>query len=136
MVADLWQRKGKVSSCFKNSTSLALLLCQNKANFQRSGSGLVLVLLLIISKSRQCFIFIKEHFLSFKNAVNILERCQSPFFKSVLILILPEDSRSAGFETTSLPFLYHKSATTSQIDPYKVSNSKLKPDPCNCVKLR
>ena len=26
-----------------------------------------------------------------------------------------------------LPFLYHKSATTGQIDSYKVSNSKLKP---------
>ena len=33
-----------------------------------------------------------------------------------------------------LPFLCHKSATTCQIDSYKVSNSKLKPDLCNCVK--
>ena len=32
-----------------------------------------------------------------------------------------------------LPFLCHKSATTSQIDSYKVSNSKLKPDLCNCA---
>ena len=32
-----------------------------------------------------------------------------------------------------LPFLCHKSATTCQIDSYKVSNSKLKPDLCNCV---
>ena len=31
-----------------------------------------------------------------------------------------------------LPFLCHKSATTCQIDSYKVSNSKLKPDLCNC----
>ena len=33
-----------------------------------------------------------------------------------------------------LPSLYHKSATTSQIDSYKISNAKLKPDRCNCVK--
>ena len=33
-----------------------------------------------------------------------------------------------------LPFLYHKSATTCQVDSYKASNSKLKPDLCNCVK--
>ena len=31
-------------------------------------------------------------------------------------------------------FLYHKSATTCQIDSNKVPNSKLKPDLCNCVK--
>ena len=34
-----------------------------------------------------------------------------------------------------LPFLCHKSATTFQIDSNKVSNSKLKPDLCNCVKI-
>ena len=33
-----------------------------------------------------------------------------------------------------LPFLCHKSANTCQIDSNKVSNSKLKPDLCNCVK--
>ena len=33
-----------------------------------------------------------------------------------------------------LPFLCHKSATTCQIDLYKVSNSKLKPDLCICIK--
>ena len=33
-----------------------------------------------------------------------------------------------------LPVLCHKSATICQIDSYKVSNSKLKPDLCNCVK--
>ena len=34
-----------------------------------------------------------------------------------------------------LPFLRHKSRTTRQIDSNEVSNSKLKPDLCNCVKL-
>ena len=34
-----------------------------------------------------------------------------------------------------LPFLYHKSATTCQIDLYNVSNSKLKPDLYNWVKI-
>ena len=33
-----------------------------------------------------------------------------------------------------LPFLCHKSATTCQIDSYKISNRKLKRDLCNCVK--
>ena len=35
-----------------------------------------------------------------------------------------------------MPFLYDKSATTCQIDSYKVSNFKLKPDLCNCVKTK
>ena len=34
-----------------------------------------------------------------------------------------------------LLFLYHKSANTCLIDLYKVSNSKLKPDLRNCVKI-
>ena len=33
-----------------------------------------------------------------------------------------------------LPFLCHKSTTTCQVDSYKVSHPKLKPDLCNCVK--
>ena len=33
----------------------------------------------------------------------------------------------------SLPFLCHKSATTSQIDSNKVTNFKLKPELCNCA---
>ena len=34
-----------------------------------------------------------------------------------------------------LPFLCHKSATTCQIDPNRVANSKLNHDLSNCVKL-
>ena len=34
-----------------------------------------------------------------------------------------------------LPFLCHKSGTTCQNDPSKVSNSKLKLALCNCVKI-
>ena len=34
-----------------------------------------------------------------------------------------------------LPFLYHESATTSQVDSNKVSNSTLKPELCSCMKL-
>ena len=33
-----------------------------------------------------------------------------------------------------LPFLFRRSATTCPIDSNKVSNSRLKPDLCNCVK--
>ena len=35
-----------------------------------------------------------------------------------------------------LPFLCYKSSTTCQIDSNKVSNSKLKPNLCNCVKTK
>ena len=37
--------------------------------------------------------------------------------------------------TPILPFLCHKSGTMCQIDSYKVSNSKLKLDLCNCGKI-
>ena len=37
-------------------------------------------------------------------------------------------------QTLCLPFLCHKLATMGQIDSYKVSNSKLKPDLLNCEK--
>ena len=42
VVADLWKRKGKISGCFKNSTSVFLQQCQDKVSFQRKGSGIVL----------------------------------------------------------------------------------------------
>ena len=48
--ADLWQRKDKISGCFKNSTSVVLQQCQNKANFQRKGSSIVLKFLLNVLK--------------------------------------------------------------------------------------
>ena len=52
-----------------------------------------------------------------------------------IILGLLENNGSAGLkQPLILPFLFHKSATTGQIDSYKVSNSKLKPDLCNCAK--
>ena len=50
MVAGLWQRKGKVSGCFKNNTSIVLQQCQNKVNFQRKGSSVVVKLLLNLLK--------------------------------------------------------------------------------------
>ena len=34
VVADLWQRKGKISSSFKNSTSVVLHQYQNQVNFK------------------------------------------------------------------------------------------------------
>ena len=46
VVADLWQRKCKVSGCFKNSTSFVLQQFQNKVSFQRNGSSVVLKFLL------------------------------------------------------------------------------------------
>ena len=66
MVADLWQRKGKIGGCFKNRTSVVLQQCQNQVSFQRYGSGLVLKFLLLILLGLQCFLFMREHLLSFK----------------------------------------------------------------------
>ena len=34
MVADLWQRKGKISGCFKSSTPIVPKQCQNELSFQ------------------------------------------------------------------------------------------------------
>ena len=58
----IYGREKATSGCFKNSTSIALQQCQNQVRFQRNGSGVVLNFLLIILKSRQCFVFIREHF--------------------------------------------------------------------------
>ena len=41
VVADLWQRKDKISGCFKNSTSIVLQQCQNQVSFQRKDFGIV-----------------------------------------------------------------------------------------------
>ena len=40
MVADFWERKGKISDCFKVSTTTVLLHCQSEVSFQRKGSGI------------------------------------------------------------------------------------------------
>ena len=50
VVADLWQRRGKISGCFKNSTSVVLQECQNKVNLRRKGSSIVLRFLVILLK--------------------------------------------------------------------------------------
>ena len=41
VVADLWQRKGKISGGFKNSTSVVLPQCQDKVLFQRKDTGII-----------------------------------------------------------------------------------------------
>ena len=53
-VADLWRRKGNITGRSKNITSTALWQCQNKVNFQRKGSGIVLKFLLHFLKGRKC----------------------------------------------------------------------------------
>ena len=42
VVADLRQRKGKISGCFKNSTSIVLQQCQNQVRFEKKDSGIIL----------------------------------------------------------------------------------------------
>ena len=58
-LAELWQKKEKISCCFKNSTSVVLQQCQNQLSFQRNGFGVVLKLLLIISKGWKCSVHTK-----------------------------------------------------------------------------
>ena len=84
MVADLWQRKVKITGCIENSTSVVLQQCQSQVSFIRNGSSVVLKYLPIILKGSQRFLSIREHFPSFKNVVKILIRCQSPSFENFL----------------------------------------------------
>ena len=37
MVADLWQKEGKISACFKNSTSVVLHQFEHKVGFSKKG---------------------------------------------------------------------------------------------------
>ena len=109
----------------------------NKVTFQRKASGVVSKFLLIILKGWKCFLYIREHFLSFKNAVRLFIRSQSPSFENYFIL---NNWRTVEVlflkQPLILPFLCHNSATTCQIDSYKVSNSKLKADLCSSVKIK
>ena len=56
--------------------------------FKKKGSSVVLKFLLNLSKSQQCCPFIRDHFLPFKNVVNILIPCQNSFFVNLLYLKL------------------------------------------------
>ena len=66
MVADLWQRKGKISDRSKTGNSIVLQQWQNKVRFRRNGSSFVSKFLLNLVKGQQCFLFIRENFLPFK----------------------------------------------------------------------
>ena len=50
VVADLWQRIGKIRCCFKNSISVALRQCQSKVRFLRKGSSIVIEFFLTLLK--------------------------------------------------------------------------------------
>ena len=90
MVADLWQRNGKISGCFKNSASIVLQQQQNKISFQRKGSGVVLKFLLNLST-----------FCPSKSVVKTLIGCQNPFFENLLYFDIAGEQRSAVFEETT-----------------------------------
>ena len=55
-----------------------------KVSFERKGSNIVLKLFLNLLTGSQCCLFIREHFLPFKNVVKILIRCQNSFFENLL----------------------------------------------------
>ena len=63
----------------QNSICIVVQQCQNLVSFHRNGSGVVLKSLLIISKGQQCFLFIREHFLSFKKCGENLNTILEPF---------------------------------------------------------
>ena len=73
----------------------------------------------------------------FLDVVKILIRYQSPFFENILYFDIAGSTIEVLFlkQPLILPFLCHKSATTCKIGSNKVSNSKLKSDLCNCVKI-
>ena len=64
-------------------------------------------------------------------------RFQNLFFENLLYFDIGREQKEVLFlkQPIILPLLFHKSATTCPIDSSKVSNSKLKLDLCNCVKL-
>ena len=102
MVADLLQRKGTIRGCFKNTTAVVLQQCQNQVSFQRNGSGLILKFLLTILKGGQCFLFMREHFLSFKNVVKILIRYHSPSFENLLYFDIAGEQKVLHLEIHSI----------------------------------
>ena len=64
-------RNGKISGCFKNSTSIVLQLCQNRISFQRKGSSDVLEFLLnLLLKGYHDYIVLSVH----KRALSTIEK--------------------------------------------------------------
>ena len=87
------REKANISGCFENSTSIVL-----QAKFPRNGSISVLKFLLHSLKGYQCFLFQREHCLSFKKCSEHLNTMPESFFlRTCFILKLLENKRSAGF---------------------------------------
>ena len=76
----LWQRKGKISGCLKNSTSFVVQQCQNKVSFQRKDSSIVI-------KFSPDFQKVESALLGIENAANPIRN-------------------SEKFTTTPKPFLW------------------------------
>ena len=53
--------KGKIGTCFKNSTFVVLQQCQDKESFQCKGSGIVLKFSLHFLKGRMCSLENRQH---------------------------------------------------------------------------
>ena len=124
VVADLWQRKGKVVA----SKTALLLFYSNvkKVSFQRKSPSTLSKFSLYFSTSEKCSLMNRQHTANpLKNYQKILTQ---PYwtisFKTYFILTLLENNGSATFEAaTNFAFLCHKSATTCPIISCKVSNS-------------
>ena len=102
MVADLQQRKDKVSGCFKNDTSVVLHQCQNQVNFQIKGSSINRVK--IFAKSFEGLAVLSIHkraFYFLKKVVKIQCDARTLSLKIYFILALLADNRSAVFEATT-----------------------------------
>ena len=115
MVADLWQRKGKISTFFEDITSVVLQQCQNKERFQRKDSGIVVKFSLHFFKGRKCALMKREHCQPFKMISKTFN--MTPELVLTLFGIAGEQKKCHFFkQPLTLPFLGHMSATTCQID--------------------
>ena len=75
MVADLWQRQGKISCCFKNSAPQ----CQNRESFQRKVSGKVVKFSPYFFKGEKYSLMNKKHRWPFKRFGKNFDMTLEPF---------------------------------------------------------
>ena len=108
MVADLWQRKGKINGCFKNFTSVGLRQFQNKVRFQRKDSGgIVLKFSPHFLKDRACSLMNGKHCQPFKIIGKNFDTTPEPFLWKLTVFRHCWRTKEVLFlkQTLILPFL-------------------------------
>ena len=80
MVADLWQRKGKISGSFKYSASVVLQQSQTEVSFQRKASSVLLKFFALSFKGLTVLSFHKKALSTFfKNCSENFNAMLEPF---------------------------------------------------------